>query len=463
MTITDVSSRYLCAGAHLDRAFTRDVIRKILRQPHRAVGPSSGVDTALVLRHCIAAYRRRLLRDAALVPMIAAIAWGANTENVALIVVAVVAAWAVVLLEQAVIRFDILAARLGPHRPEPWLPTSPRLQARLDELAAAECENVVIYNAYEPFVGSGPQVGGWSFVIDLAKGKEELAARCRPEPLDLAEVRARVLDAVHAAGIDGLRADEVIHVSHDRVAELRLRSGTRSGRPIGHLDPAALQHFLDRPSDTCRHFQRFQVTAWGGEIVFTVFLRFVEIRGRLYAEATYTLLSPVAHKWHVVDAIEPAPLPLEILRIMTSSAITTSGALTGAVPRLLSEAWQTWVQQPLQRWEADVAEREGGIRDCATLTTVRQRGASTAYWRHFQRLDQERYVKLLERAVLDTLTAVLDEHGIDTSELVERQTTILNQGVMMTGGSLHAQSLAVGRGARVVAKTRRLAARTRAA
>jgi hypothetical protein len=42
----------------------------------------------------------------------------------------------------------------------------------------------------------------------------------------------------------------------------------------------------------------------------------------------------------------------------------------------------------------------------------------------------------------------LDAHGIDTSDLEERQTAVLNNGVIVTGGELRAQSLAVGQQAR---------------
>lgn len=459
----DASTRYLCAGAHLDRAFTRDVLRLVLRQPRRAVGPANGIDTALVIRHCIAANRRRILRDCGLALVLAAMVWAWVTQRPGGVLAGLVAAWGLVFLEQAVIRFEVLAARLRPHGWSPYLPTSVRLRARLDEIVAAQSDNVTVFDAYDPFVGTGVKVGAWSFVVDLARGKEELGARRRPEPVDLGELRDRVTEAVLATGIDGLAVEDVLHAAEEAVAGLPLRPTNRLGRPSGFLDAAVVRQLRNAPTDGRRHFQRIQVTAWDGELVVTIFLRFLDIRGRLYAEATYKLLSPVSHGWRVVDRIEPAPMPLEILRMIVTSTIAALPALLFAPLRLLGEAWQAWVSQPLRQWEEGVAIRDGGLPRCGTLTTVRQRGASTQYWRYFQHLDEERYVKLLERSILDTVTAVLDEHGVDTSELVERQTTILNQGVMMTGGTLQAQSLAVGRGARITQKARQLAAKTRAA
>lgn len=60
------ATRYLCAAAHLDARFADRVVRELIEEPHRAVGPSYGIDLLPILRHCLAARRRRLWRDLAL-------------------------------------------------------------------------------------------------------------------------------------------------------------------------------------------------------------------------------------------------------------------------------------------------------------------------------------------------------------------------------------------------------------
>jgi hypothetical protein len=44
----------------------------------------------------------------------------------------------------------------------------------------------------------------------------------------------------------------------------------------------------------------------------------------------------------------------------------------------------------------------------------------------------------------------LDEHDIDTSEIRERRALILNSGIIVQGGDVTAESLAVGAGATAV-------------
>jgi hypothetical protein len=58
------------------------------------------------------------------------------------------------------------------------------------------------------------------------------------------------------------------------------------------------------------------------------------------------------------------------------------------------------------------------------------------------------YLKILEHKILDTIVDFLDSRDVDTSDIKERRTTILNNGVIMSGGSIQAQNVAVGRGAK---------------
>jgi hypothetical protein len=62
----DKITRFLCAAAHLDPAFAHSAIAEYLIEGTRAIPNSDGVDSAAVLRDCVAARRRRKIRDAIL-------------------------------------------------------------------------------------------------------------------------------------------------------------------------------------------------------------------------------------------------------------------------------------------------------------------------------------------------------------------------------------------------------------
>jgi hypothetical protein len=58
------ATRYLCVGAHVDPEFSDHVVNDILEDRHRAVAPSNGIDLIPIIRHALAARRRRLAATA---------------------------------------------------------------------------------------------------------------------------------------------------------------------------------------------------------------------------------------------------------------------------------------------------------------------------------------------------------------------------------------------------------------
>ena len=85
------------------------------------------------------------------------------------------------------------------------------------------------------------------------------------------------------------------------------------------------------------------------------------------------------------------------------------------------------------------------------ITSLRERVSdSNEYNRYFQKLDQEMYLKSIERRIVDGLSKFLDGKNIDTSDFKETRSTILNHGVMVSGGSVQAQNLTVGERAKSI-------------
>jgi hypothetical protein len=77
--------------------------------------------------------------------------------------------------------------------------------------------------------------------------------------------------------------------------------------------------------------------------------------------------------------------------------------------------------------------------------SIREWAASSQYRMHFQKLDKEMHIKTIEQNLLDAIIDFLDEHDVDITSLRERQTAILNNGVIVTGGSIQADNMAVGK------------------
>jgi len=54
------------------------------------------------------------------------------------------------------------------------------------------------------------------------------------------------------------------------------------------------------------------------------------------------------------------------------------------------------------------------------------------------------HLKIIERQILESTVEFLNMKNVDTTELMKQQTTILNSGLIITGGAINADSIAVG-------------------
>jgi hypothetical protein len=82
------------------------------------------------------------------------------------------------------------------------------------------------------------------------------------------------------------------------------------------------------------------------------------------------------------------------------------------------------------------------------VTSIRELGMQNYYRAHFQQLDKERHVKTIEQCTIDAIVDFLGDHNIDTSDIKDRRSAILNNGVIVAGGELKADNIAVGKGAK---------------
>ena len=101
--------------------------------------------------------------------------------------------------------------------------------------------------------------------------------------------------------------------------------------------------------------------------------------------------------------------------------------LLSFMARTLNQSWHTWKQQ--REITRERAFNYGGTFN------PREGLADHNFQRYFQELDSDQYTKIIEKNIFQSLVDFLDDHGIDTSELVERQTAILNNGVYVTGAA----------------------------
>lgn len=441
------ATRYLCAAVQLNSNLARQVVRDVLDEEFKAPPSSPDVDLVPVILHAIAARKRQFVRDLLLTLLLFTAVWSLYTARPLVFVVALALCWVVVVGETLVATYGVVAHDLHPARFQPELlprPSEPEVRRRLEQVSAAARGNVGVYSAYRPFVGSGTTVDAWTMVLDThraAAGEEaksftalEIHDFVRDQLRDLRTGEVTITDRVFVDGRD-IRNDQRFLPNQLAV-------------PVAAIDRALLRSLTIEPEDRARPYLCIQISGWQGQLVLSTYLRFVVTPRELFVEASHCLLTPVRDEFQEVDRLLPQPTVGQALRIGGRALRRTPGHLfrapiaTGA--HVMGGATSE-LQRVRQQREILTALRF----DYGAPISPRETVSDPRYQRYFQKLDHAWYTEVINRRLLQSLNGFLESKGIDTAELSQRQTTILNNGVYVAGGgSVTAGSIATGSGAR---------------
>ena len=446
------ATRHLCVAMHLDRHLARRAMREVIDDEARAIAPSLGIDLGLVVRHCLVARHRQRVRDAVLaclllvvpVELFAAVV-RRDAGIVRYLLLTLLLGWLTVAVERFVARHGVVGRRLSREafvrQPAPLLDAAE--ESRVRALERLERGNVTPYGGFFPFVGSGREVGGWSFALSVLRGARGAGGEpLEPEAFELVDLYDTIRHDLQRLGIEGLRVEDRLYVDGEELAaDRRFLDTGPPARLRTEIAPEALRELVRTPERVNRVYRCIRVFGWSGEYVLSVYLNFTLAGPGLFSEARYFLLLPPKPEY---VALGQGIVPLsggELLR-------TAGGALLDAPAVVLAAVQGTAADvRELSRPPVVVgAGARAGVNHGAT-TSLRELAQGTAYRRYFQRLDLEMTVKLVERQLLESIARFLRERGIDTSELEERQTAILNYGLIVSGGNVTAESVAVGQGA----------------
>ncbi|CAL9349048.1 hypothetical protein SUDANB38_00429 [Streptomyces sp. enrichment culture] len=332
---------------------------------------------------------------------------------------------------------------------EPWA------AARIAALADAQRGNVTCYSGFTPFLGFGRRESEWTLSLPLLP-PEPSGSVTAFDAWDVVErLRRRLTERVGglsaAPGGSELVVEDRVFVSgrelpgDDRLLPDPLRA------PATRLPEAALRQIALHPDGPARHFLAAHLPLWGGEIVPSHFLHVAVAGGTLHLRCERYVLGPVRRDMHAVDLLPPAPAGSR-RALLPGALLRTGGALWRAPWSCLAE-FLTERRRP-RRLDGELrAAREDPAYDRGARMSVRESAQGPEYFHHFQLLDARRALNALDRHALAAVRDFLDEHGVDTADFRTQTQTILNHGVLQTGGVSVVGNQAVGTGARATAKS----------
>ncbi|GAA0568144.1 hypothetical protein [Actinomadura livida] len=380
-------------------------------------------------------------------------------------------------------------------------PGGGRFHHALAHVRAAQNGNITMYAGDNPFIGTGhphsPDARVWSIVLELDRKASGLlgTSTALDKPADAAPVDPlvmyeRIREKLHEMRDEGRAAGDGRRPlpPNERISALitewhvtargrcvqrprpvdGLTAATYSGHPL--IDPSgrvpystatqeAIEAAVRHPQAGIRCFQRVSIGAQGQaittpsggvvapaedqEAALSAFVH-LAVEGRmLYGHFAATVLPPVRPAFKIVDEL-PAWDGAKLLgKTIVMGFPSVFSAPLFAPYRLASALWRI-VRETLA---TDVGPDPVTdlVHDYGSRISVRELAADFDFHDYVQEIDVDKYVKLIERRVNEALLDYLTECGVDVSAYREQVGAILNQGVIMTGGTVNGQVAAGGR------------------
>lgn len=454
------ATRLLCKRAYHDEWFANTVVENLLTDDLAVITPSVGIDLRPILLHCLASSKRRHNRDMGLVAtLLLSILLAFFSPG--FLVISLVIAFALTLADQRwqhremflrLRRVNFERQPYPPELPEPWI------ASRLTDIAEAQQGNVTVYSDYRPFIGYGSSVSSWSFALPMlpATGLDgQTATSVIPFTaaeltehvhLVLSELADESKSVLIGERLEGLYLEERVFVDGKGLDIDGPFLLNRSKPPVNALSIDKLNTIATDSRGKARYYLCAHIPSWDGQVVASTFLRFSTDGYLLYAECERTVLPPVR------DPYLPGVYVTDRAKSLESFPLI-GNALIDVVPKLLTSPWR--VVRSLDSSNR-FARRSAHAREWAaedldfnygTSLSVRELFADARYHNYYQWIDATKHLKIVERHLLEAIAVFLEEHRVDTAELRNRQTTILNQGIIQTGGVNNIGAQAVGHGA----------------
>jgi len=336
-----------------------------------------------------------------------------------------VLAWIAVIVEKSLACYGAVAARLtkGKFRSDTiQVPLDASLERRLRE-SSIQDGNVVVYSGDLPFAGAGIRTGGWSFTLDISKGKVVSGTSLSPESFQVSEMYAYVADLLKGLSLDEqheLLLTEKLYVNGREIRTDRRFLDNPFAHPYTQVAPLLLQEYMERPTQDIHYYKCVRVTSWREDLLASIFFRFVLTGKTLFIEADNLVLPPLKERYYQIDTLEPTPTVGKLWELTQQSFVPTFQSLLHAPARVISWLLRDWLaQQKRQRTMRFI--KDNATFDYGAASNLREVASANEDRRSFQQLDKAMYMKIIERELLEGIVKFLDSKNIATAALRKRK------------------------------------------
>lgn len=320
----------------------------------------------------------------------------------------------------------------------------------IDEESDEEQENshdckVFVSGGFSPFVGSGYSIDSWSFPVDMGKANDP------SKPIDnvnIQQLHDFIKENIRTIEIDDLEIYDGIFINGKDINKLdHMQSQGRLSPPLTNVPIEYLNDNIGHNSMTERHYRCIRICLWGKQIALSMYYRFTIIKDVLFLEARFFFLPPLDSRFQNIENNTAVSSFSDKIKMFYKSIFKASyswGALfTHAEKIFNNDSVKKNIKEDKLREIREEAEKNL-MYNFGWEHSLREAWSQNEYQRYFQKVDMDIMIKLLNDRFLNAMEKYLKSKNISTERFSESSTQIFNNGVIVSGGSVKADNIAVG-------------------
>lgn len=318
-------------------------------------------------------------------------------------------------------------------------------------------QNFVVYAGHDPFLSFGSVFGSWILSVDKSRPKANDSlneGQVHVKNPSIPDIQKRICDSLYGSGLSEKNIKTLYFAQGKNLPYQVKQPGPH--RPPSRLHTHHIEDFLSQSDSPVREYLWVRKVSWGHEISTSYFLRLLEEGDDINLEITGVLMAPIADSYRWIDRVSPRGFR----QFMGDLFVSIFGgiALTVWSPIYLFILFQIGFSRIFI--DPDKAIRRAVEQqpdyDFGAAAGLRRQLADFGVISYFQNSDRRMAETAFTGRILRAYIDALDDCHIDTSELREQRTTLLNQGIIVQGGDLKAKNVAAGLGAKISNVTSRM-------
>lgn len=298
-------------------------------------------------------------------------------------------------------------------------------------------QNICIFSDKKPFIGSGIISKIFSFVLPIDKAKKSMINES--SIIDFSE--NEIYNSIQESLSKNSNTFQKLYINGTLVNN---DNNLLSAIDTGKLEKKIWQEYSKKNNNIIRRYICISNISESEEVQTNFFIRFVKQDTNLFVELTSTLLLPVSSKYRIIEQLSQKISFIRFVIIlqtsMMSSIINIFKSLSYGFNFIFSLNERIFEKNRIK-----TQIEENPFFDYGEKSTLREDISDVSLNTFYNLMDEQQLSKQIEKSFFIHLVKFLDSKNIDTFELTQQETTIINHGLIMSGGEFKAENMALGK------------------